>query len=139
MARRWARTVALFGTHCAPFDELRVRPCRLKNLTSMNFELRPSRCGEELGRGSFGTVYQGIDHETGVLMAIKVFNLDGLSPEGIDAIATEIRILQQLNHPHIVKYLNSRVRKDGCLEVHMELVPGGTITDALTPRRRLSR
>lgn len=59
--------------------------------------------GERIGRGAFATVYKAIDLKTGEFVAIKEIPLAKLG--SVDSTMSEIELLQELEHPNIVKYL----------------------------------
>lgn len=59
--------------------------------------------GERIGRGAFATVHKAIDLRTGEFVAIKEIPLAKLG--SVDSIMSEIELLQELEHPNIVKYL----------------------------------
>ncbi|KAJ7567050.1 hypothetical protein O6H91_02G130300 [Diphasiastrum complanatum] len=73
--------------------------------------------GQELGRGSFGTVYEGMNPEDGSFFAVKISNDENISSE----IQQEVNILSQLQHPNIVRYLGTSV-EDGFLCIFLELM-----------------
>ena len=67
--------------------------------------------GELLGRGAFGNVYLAMT-STGELLAVKEVNLTMSTKDekqAVKALQTEISLLRQLRHPHIVRYLGSEV------------------------------
>ena len=56
------------------------------------------RLAEVLGRGGFGSVYTGHDHDSGAEVAVKVFSRgEGLAPRA----DREARTAQKLDHPNI--------------------------------------
>lgn len=57
---------------------------------------------EEIGKGSFATVYKGHHRLTGEPVAIKTVSLSLLSPKLLSNLDSEITILRTLSHPHIV-------------------------------------
>ncbi|WP_437333455.1 protein kinase domain-containing protein [Sorangium sp. So ce394] len=57
------------------------------------------------GAGGMGTVYKALDQERGRLVALKLLS-DAL-PEHADRFAREARILAQLEHPGIVRFVGS--------------------------------
>ena len=58
---------------------------------------------ENIGSGTYGEVYKGINNETQEIIAIKKIKID-LENEGIPSTALrEITILRELNHPNIVE------------------------------------
>ncbi|KAH7433304.1 hypothetical protein KP509_07G063100 [Ceratopteris richardii] len=83
----------------------------------------------ELGKGSYGTVYKARDLKTSELVAIKVISLSE-AEEGYDDICGEIEMLQHCNHPNVVRYLGS-YQAEEYLWIVMEYCGGGSITDLL--------
>ncbi|OHT07488.1 hypothetical protein TRFO_24218 [Tritrichomonas foetus] len=82
------------------------------------------KLGTQLGRGAFGSVYQGLDTSTGQLVAIKTIPLNqGQSLEGVQA---EITMMSGLNNEHIVKYIGSH-KTDDFLYIVMEYAEGGSL------------
>ncbi|KAJ5287788.1 hypothetical protein N7478_003474 [Penicillium angulare] len=61
---------------------------------------------EEIGRGSFATVYQGVHTKQRSLVAIKSVNLSKLNKKLKDNLSSEIDILKGLHHPHIVALID---------------------------------
>ncbi|CAN92006.1 Protein kinase [Sorangium cellulosum So ce56] len=57
------------------------------------------------GAGGMGTVYKALDQERGRLVALKLLS-DAL-PEHADRFAREARILAQLEHPGIVRFIGA--------------------------------
>jgi hypothetical protein len=58
---------------------------------------------EAIGRGSYAKVYRGRHKRTDKIVAIKCINMpdrNGLPSNGI----REITMLQELRHPHVVRY-----------------------------------
>ncbi|KAG9246152.1 hypothetical protein BJ878DRAFT_307377 [Calycina marina] len=62
--------------------------------------------GEQIGKGSFATVYGGKHKKTGALVAIKSVNLSKLSKKLKENLFCEIEILKGLQHPHIVALID---------------------------------
>ena len=61
----------------------------------------------QLGQGGNAITYQAKDLQTNQLVAIKVLSLRNLDNwKQIELFKREAKILQQLNHPHIPKYLD---------------------------------
>ncbi|EAW10371.1 serine/threonine protein kinase ATG1 [Aspergillus clavatus NRRL 1] len=61
---------------------------------------------DEIGRGSFATVYQGVHTKTGTYVAIKSVNLSKLNKKLKENLSSEIHILKGLYHPHIVALID---------------------------------
>ncbi|CAL5993763.1 Kinase [Hexamita inflata] len=87
-----------------------------------------------LGKGAFGTVYKGMNNETGEEVAIKA-----LVKNKVDAksLAKEIAVLKKCKHENIIKF-------HGCFEddtyfyVCTELARGGELFDHIVNRKRYS-
>lgn len=90
-----------------------------------------------LGKGSFGTVYEGIT-STGQLMAVKVMELsadkvDGTADETAEfrEMMSEINLMRQMRHPSIVNYYGCQLHRleSGAMqfEIFLELCHGGSL------------
>ena len=89
---------------------------------------------EELGRGAFGQVFKGIDTKTGQFVAIKQLALTGASQEVLSGIMSEIELLKNLNHRHIVQYIGSfKTRMH--LYVILEYMEDGALSGIIKPNR----
>ena len=96
------------------------------------------KLGKLIGSGSYGQVFQGLDLETGALIAVKTLLLpvrhDG-DDEPSDSLKKhleethrEIAILSTLKHDNIVKYLGSEIDEpEAKIHIFQEWVPGGTL------------
>ncbi|KAG2369411.1 kinase-like protein [Suillus spraguei] len=92
--------------------------------------------GELIAKGTYGRVYLAINAITGELFAVKQVEAhiasstsdgkDRRRMEFVQAFKTEIEILKDLNHPHIVQYLGFEETKT-LLSIFLEYVPGGSI------------
>ncbi|KAJ7982157.1 Receptor-like protein kinase 1 [Quillaja saponaria] len=60
---------------------------------------------EELGRGSFGTVYKGVLTSSGSKKFIAVKKLDKLMQEGDKEFGTEVNAIAQTHHKNLVRLL----------------------------------
>jgi hypothetical protein len=72
--------------------------------------------GNVLGEGAYGKVYLGLNVQTGELLAAKQIKLANVESKEtkkfVERLQREIRILQTLSHPHIVRYLGAQVETD---------------------------
>ncbi|ODV62452.1 STE20 family serine/threonine-protein kinase, partial [Ascoidea rubescens DSM 1968] len=87
---------------------------------------------EQLGKGSFGVVYKGLDLLSNTPVAVKQIDLESCD-EDIDEIQKEITILSNCNFPQITKYYGSFV-KGFKLWIIMELLDAGSCLDLLIPQ-----
>ncbi|KAA0174979.1 hypothetical protein FNF27_03511 [Cafeteria roenbergensis] len=88
------------------------------------------RKGERLGAGAVGTVFQGLNVDTGELMAIKQIDSADLSARELAALEQEVSLLRSFRHPNIVRYLGAQ-REGDTLCVFLEYVPGGSVKRVL--------
>jgi tRNA A-37 threonylcarbamoyl transferase component Bud32 len=87
---------------------------------------------EELGCGSFGTVYRALDTELGREVAIKIMRAGRLAgAEDTERFLREARSAAQLKHPGIVSLFEAGRTPDGVCYLVEELVPGVTLADRL--------
>ncbi len=85
-------------------------------------QLGPYRLGKVLGKGGMGTVYEGVDTETGEPAAIKILSPSLAAEEGFRVrFEAEIESLKKLRHPNIVR-LYGYGEQAGTLFYAMELV-----------------
>ncbi|RDW88306.1 serine kinase-1 [Coleophoma cylindrospora] len=86
---------------------------------------------EELGSGSFGTVYKAIERSTGLVVAIKHIDLES-SEDDIQEIQQEISVLSTCASPFVTQYKASFLRGHK-LWIVMEYLGGGSCLDLLKP------
>jgi len=77
-----------------------------------------------LGKGSWGTVFVGLNEQTRELIAVKEVTFT--SKEEVEQSAREIRVMKNLDHPNIVKYLGAD-RDENTLKIYMEYIVGGSL------------
>jgi len=95
---------------------------------------------EEIGKGGMGTVYRGIDRQTGNRVAIKHLRADITDSQKVERFKREGEILRRLNHPNIVQLLDA-VESNGQHYLIMELIEGGSLRESLdrTPRLEIQQ
>ncbi|MBX3183385.1 MAG: serine/threonine protein kinase [Polyangiaceae bacterium] len=77
-----------------------------------------------LGRGAQGHTLEAIDKASGDLVAIKRFQVRGAASwKDFELAEREARVLAQLSHPSLPRYLD-HFEEDGALLLVMSLVPG---------------
>ncbi|EFA86693.1 putative protein serine/threonine kinase [Heterostelium album PN500] len=86
--------------------------------------------GAIIGKGGFGTVYQGLDVENGDFVAIKQINLTKIPKDQLQGIMNEIDLLKNLNHTNIVKYIRY-VKTKECLYIVLEYVENGSLSSII--------
>ncbi|KAG2727463.1 hypothetical protein I3760_01G158700 [Carya illinoinensis] len=77
------------------------------------------RKGELIGCGAFGRVYMGMNLNSGELLAAHIRGLE-----------EEVKLLKNLSHPNIVRYLGT-AREEDSLNILLEFIPGGSISSLL--------
>ncbi|PKY08695.1 Mst3-like protein kinase [Aspergillus campestris IBT 28561] len=86
---------------------------------------------EELGSGSFGTVYKAIEKATGEIVAVKHIDLES-SEDDIQEIQQEISVLATCASQYVTQYKASFLRGHK-LWIVMEYLGGGSCLDLLKP------
>ena len=93
----------------------------------------PYNCLKVIGAGAFGKVFQAQHVETGIVVALKVIDLDvdNSDHEDIALIQKEVAVLSQLsNVPNITKYYGSFLSgTEVCIA--MELASAGSVYDLM--------
>lgn len=92
---------------------------------------------EVIGSGSFSTVYKGHQLQTNKTVAIKVVKRNRLDAESSRKFYSEARILSNLVHPHIVRFI-ALMQDDDCEFLIMEYVSGESLRDLLERKTHLS-
>lgn len=57
----------------------------------------------QVGQGTYSNVYKAWERETGKIVALKKVRFETSESESVRFMAREIMILQELDHPNIVK------------------------------------
>nr|XP_060637261.1 serine/threonine-protein kinase WNK4 [Anolis sagrei ordinatus] len=84
----------------------------------------------EIGRGSFKTVYKGLDTETTVEVAWCELQTRKLSKVERQRFSEEVEMLKGLQHPNIVRFYDSwksSVKGQVCIVLVTELMTSGTL------------
>jgi len=93
-----------------------------------------------LGMGGMGVVMKGVDQATGQPVAVKILKDAGRGTaydrELLERFLREGEALRRLNHPNVVKLLDTFEEK-GRRYLIMELVPGGSLRDLLARGEKL--
>ena len=89
--------------------------------------------GRDLGSGAFSVVKLATHKVTGTQVAVKIVSKKKLSEEDLAALMTEISILCELDHPHIIKcYETFDEGQD--FYIITELVAGGELFDRIVAK-----
>src|SRR4051812_17537750 len=78
--------------------------------------------GHEVASGGMGTVYYAIDRQTGEPVAVKV--LKGVDGQDAARFQRESKVLAELQHPAIVRYVAEGLDEDGSPYLVMEWLTG---------------
>lgn len=89
--------------------------------------------GKELGSGAFSVVKLGTHEETAKNYAIKIVSKKKLTDDDFNALMTEIKILNELDHPHIIK-LYETFDEGQEYYIVTELVEGGELFDRIVSK-----
>ncbi len=89
---------------------------------------------EPIARGGMGTVYRGRDRELDRAVAIKVLSPTASSPEALERMRQETRILARLEHPGVVPIYDVGRLEDDRLFYVMKLVRGQRLDEHIVDR-----
>lgn len=81
---------------------------------------------EKVGGGTYGDVFKARVIATGELSAVKVVKIE--PGDDFELIQQEIAMMQQCQHPNIIQYIGSYLRRDK-LWIAMEFCGGGSVQD----------
>jgi len=95
------------------------------------------KLGRVLGQGSFATVRLATDKSDGSKWAIKVIKRQSLAPDDEAALATEISILERVQHPNIIK-LREVYDCPANMYLVMEIMTGGELFDRIVEKEHYS-
>ncbi|GAA5961702.1 hypothetical protein JCM21900_000638 [Sporobolomyces salmonicolor] len=87
----------------------------------------PYLIGEEIGRGSFATVYQGERYDTRALVAIKSVIRSKLTTKLLENLESEISILKRITHRNIVE-LKDCLKTDTHIYLIMDFCSAGDLS-----------
>lgn len=65
----------------------------------------------QIGQGRFGKVYTAVNNSTGELMAMKEITIQPGETRAIKKVAEELKILEGINHKHLVKYYGIEIHR----------------------------
>ncbi len=90
------------------------------------------RIDAKIGQGGMGAVYRAVDTQTGQPVAVKQLKLELTQnfPDVVERFIREGEALRRLNHPNIVKILDS-VEQENTHWLIMEYVGGGSLRDLM--------
>ena len=99
--------------------------------SATNYSLRWQQ-GQFIGGGTFGSVYAGINLDSGVVMAVKEIRLQDpqLIPKVAQQVRDEMGVLEVLDHPNVVSYYGIEVHRDK-VYIFMEYCSGGSLANLL--------
>jgi len=92
----------------------------------------PYRLIDEIGRGGMGVVYRAEREDVGTTVAVKFLRDRFPLPQHLQRFLQEQRILGQLDHPGIARFLDAGVSTDGMPYFVMEHVNGRPVVDVCT-------
>lgn len=90
-----------------------------------------------IGKGSFGVVTQIVRKSDGKALVWKEVNYGAMSEKEKQLIVSEVNILRELRHPHIVRYLDRVIDKHATkIYIVMEYCEGGDLGQYIKRKKR---
>jgi len=100
-------------------------------------EIPHFRLGRELGRGGMSVVYTATGEESGEEVAVKIlYPYYTGNRDLVNRLHREVQVLQKLQHPNIIRYLEEGQRRS-CYYYVMELLTGETLEQRLEHQKFL--
>jgi len=91
-----------------------------------------------IGQGGMGIVHRATDPHTGRTVAIKVLRHElSVSADAVRRFEREARVMNELRHPNIVRFVDSGTA-DGSPYIVMEFLEGATLAQVIEKRGRLA-
>jgi serine/threonine-protein kinase len=99
----------------------------------------PYRTGDEIGAGGMANVFEAVDIKSGERVALKILkaHCSGVS-EVVARFIREGRALQRLNHPNIVRVIDSGMSDSGDAWIAMERLHGTTLDRVIRSESKLN-
>ncbi|KAI9914337.1 hypothetical protein PsorP6_006888 [Peronosclerospora sorghi] len=89
--------------------------------------------GKELGAGTFSVVRVATHKTTGERFAVKCIKRAQLSTDDLQALVAEVKILSEMQHPHIVK-LYDVFQEEKYFFLVTEFMPGGELFERIVQK-----
>ncbi|KAG9091100.1 Serine/threonine-protein kinase [Ceratobasidium sp. 370] len=100
-------------------------------------EVHPYVISNEIGKGSFATVFRGYHSETRRAVAIKTISRSILTTKLLDNLESEISILKSLKNRHITE-LTDIIKAQRNIYLIMEFCSGGDLSSYIKHRGRVA-
>uniref|UniRef100_A0A914EBB1 non-specific serine/threonine protein kinase n=1 Tax=Acrobeloides nanus TaxID=290746 RepID=A0A914EBB1_9BILA len=101
----------------------------LKHIVNLGDPQRKYALMQKIGVGASGTVYTAKSRDRNEIVAVKRMTFKSQPKK--EMLLTEIKVMQQYNHPNLVNYIDSYLVDEDDLWVVMDYLEGGNLTDVV--------
>ena len=94
---------------------------------------------DQIGEGAYGRIYRARDKDNGKIVVLKTVRLEGLDQrEQTDAL-NEIRVMERIDHPNIVKFYDTFLDGENGIVTVMEYLSGGDLSNVISQHRKAGK
>jgi NIMA (never in mitosis gene a)-related kinase len=113
-------------------------PCTLPADISTSSSVTDYKVGKQVGKGKYSVVYKGRRRSDNCVVVLKKLDsFDFANEKSRDKCFKEVRLMQQLHHPNIIRYLDLFVANQDATLV-LEWAGGGDLKQHLVAMRKRS-
>lgn len=108
--------------------ESAIPPTPCQSPAPRTIRIVPNAAGALIGRGSYGSVFVGLDMDQGVTVAVKVVPiLSDSDPQKVEQVKREVALISHVSHKNVVRCFGAAFTDTRCMCIAMEYATSGTL------------